>query len=388
MKHQCVKKVFCVEVFYISSVDISDLVFQFSAHFLMSCAAKAKKSLRLNLRHGLKQQQGFDKPVLGGAVSKSGNLSPNLQPATPPTYPTNSEPVIATKLADRYLLLNHLEGSPLRQCISIRTQEEFVCKVVPNERYRETLTGHFRLDIHPNINPVVEALIGESHTYIVFPRCYGDLHSYVRTKRILREQEAVRLFYQVASAVSTCHQAGIVLRDLKLRKFVFKDQERTQLKLETLDDCVVLEEDNDWLNDKHGCPAYVSPEILTACSSYSGKAADCWSLGVVLYTMLVGRYPFHDVDPGALFNKIRRGCYTVPDFLSSRAKCLIKSLLRMDPAERLAAEEVLDHPWFKMAARSHTCALDSWSCGYGDEANAPDQTVPDLDVDEDNSLCI
>lgn len=65
---------------------------------------------------------------------------------------------------------------------------------------------------------------------------------------------------------------------------------RTELKLESLEDAVVLEEpENDWLHDKRGCPAYVSPEILRAGAHYSGKAADMWSLGVILYTMLVGR---------------------------------------------------------------------------------------------------
>uniref|UniRef100_A0A674AFD6 Protein kinase domain-containing protein n=1 Tax=Salmo trutta TaxID=8032 RepID=A0A674AFD6_SALTR len=92
---------------------------------------------------------------------------------------------------------------------------------------------------------------------------------------------------------------------------------RTHVKLEGLEDCRVLEGDDDILSDTHGCPAYVSPEILNSSSSYSGKQADVWSLGVMLYTILVGRYPFHDPDPATLFSKIRRGQCCLPEGLFS-----------------------------------------------------------------------
>lgn len=54
----------------------------------------------------------------------------------------------------------------------------------------------------------------------------GDLHSYVRQRKRLRESEARRLFRQMCEVVKSCHEQGIVLRDLKLRKFVFADSER------------------------------------------------------------------------------------------------------------------------------------------------------------------
>ena len=134
---------------------------------------------------------------------------------------------------------------------------------------------------------------------------------------------------------------------------VFSSSFRTQLKLESLEDaCVLDDEDDDSLVDKHGCPAYVSPEILTTMERYSGKAADMWSLGVILYTMLIGRYPFQDSDAGALFKKIRRGLYSITDAISSRAKCLIRSLLRMNPHDRLNASDVIHHPWFGLVRRS------------------------------------
>lgn len=123
---------------------------------------------------------------------------------------------------------------------------------------------------------------------------------------------------------------------------------RTELKLEGLEDTFVLtDEADDGLSDKHGCPAYVSPEILhPPTQRYSGKASDMWSVGVMFYTMLVGRYPFHDIEPSALFGKIRIGQYALPNVLSTRAKCMIRSLLLLNPLERLTASELSLHPWF------------------------------------------
>lgn len=133
-----------------------------------------------------------------------------------------------------------------------------------------------------------------------------------------------------------------------IKWFPFISSNRTQLRLDSLDDSVVLDGDDasDTLTDKHGCPAYVSPEILSARGGYSGKCADLWSLGVMIYTMLVGRYPFHDKDPLVLFRKIRGGAYKIPDAVPARARCLVRNLLRREPSERLSAAEALEHPWF------------------------------------------
>ena len=58
------------------------------------------------------------------------------------------------------------------------------------------------------------------------------------------------------------------------------------------------------------------------------------------------RYPFSDSEHSSLFAKISRGTFVIPEGLSSRARCLIRSLLRRDPSERLTAEDCALHPWF------------------------------------------
>jgi len=152
---------------------------------------------------------------------------------------------------------------------------------------------------------------------------------------------------------------------------------RTVIQLDGLYDALVFTGSDDLLTDKHGCLAYVSPEILDATfsagassssgvsdpartgrglpvspGSYAGRPADMWSLGVMLYTMLVGRYPFADPDACTLFARIRRGRYPLPSevCLSAPARCLIRSLLTINPSDRLSADEALRHPWFSAVA--------------------------------------
>lgn len=163
----------------------------------------ASRRPRLDLTEArLKQRQSSDKAA--------GSLSPNLQPATP-LHLDGDQSAVPSKIG-KYLLIERQTGSGLFRCLDTQTRDERVCKVVKNQRNREALIGHFRLDGHPLINAVEEVLVAESNSYIIFPPSFGDLHSYVRQKRRLREHEALGLFLQIASAVAACHQAGIVLR--------------------------------------------------------------------------------------------------------------------------------------------------------------------------------
>ncbi|XP_057163722.1 tribbles homolog 1 isoform X2 [Ursus arctos] len=248
--------------------------------------------------------------------------------------------------------------------------------VFPIKHYQDRIRPYTQLPSHRNITGIVEVILGETKAYVFFEKDFGDMHSYVRSRKRLREEEAARLFKQIVSAVAHCHQSAIVLGDLKLRKFVFSTEERSQLRLESLEDTHIIKGEDDALSDKHGCPAYVSPEILNTTGTYSGKAADVWSLGVMLYTLLVGRYPFHDSDPSALFSKIRRGQFCIPDHISPKARCLIRSLLRREPSERLTAPEILLHPWFESVLQP----------GYVDsEIGTSDQIVPEYQEDSDIS---
>ncbi|XP_066582727.1 tribbles homolog 2 [Prorops nasuta] len=318
-----------------------------------------------NNQQDLQQQPVSDET---GSVSPA-NFFSKCEPA--PAATDHHGPTI---LADRFLLLGPAEGSALYRCVDVQTGQQLVAKALSagDKGCDALLQAHLRLEgtgAASGVAGVVEAPGGRR--YLLLEGHHGDLHAYVRARRRLREPEARRLFRQAARAVATCHEYGVVLRDLKLRKFVFADEARTRLRLESLEDAVIVENQDDKLTDRRGCPAYVAPEVLRSGRAYSGMAADIWSLGVLLYTMLVGRYPFNDAEHALLFAKISRGLFAVPEGLSPRARCLIRSLLRKEASERPHAEDVLLHPWLSKPLRI---------CQTSGRSYSQDQLVPELSI--------
>ena len=150
---------------------------------------------------------------------------------------------------------------------------------------------------------------------------------------------------------------------------------RTKLSLQHLDDAQVMPASGQ-LADKFCCPAYASPEMLQP-GSYSGQSADVWSLGVILYTLLVGHYPFSDSSRLHLFSKVSSGYYQVPDHVSELVRSLISSLLAYEPGSRVPAWAILVHPWFKHTAdASFTAVLPAPPSAS--HIVSTEQTVPQL----------
>jgi len=99
-------------------------------------------------------------------------------------------------------------------------------QVFTQDNYRAKIAAYCRLYENTSVVKIHEIIQGDKFVYVFFDKNYGDLHSYVRRKKRLKEEEAVALFKQIAESVAQCHEYGVVIRDLKLRKFVFTNPER------------------------------------------------------------------------------------------------------------------------------------------------------------------
>lgn len=99
-----------------------------------------------------------------------------------------------------------------------------------------------------------------------------------------------------------------------------------------------------------GTVEYMAPEIVMGKGH--DKAADWWSLGILLYEMLTGKPPFSGGNRHKMQQKIIKDKIKLPAFLSNEAHSLLKGLLQKDVSKRLgsgsrSSEEIKSHKWFK-----------------------------------------
>ena len=88
------------------------------------------------------------------------------------------------------------------------------------------LEAFFIMETSERIYAFSEIILDEANAFLIYEPHYGDLHTYMKEKKRLNEPEAKHIFSQCVQAVSDCHQNGIIVRDIKLKKFVFLNAER------------------------------------------------------------------------------------------------------------------------------------------------------------------
>ncbi|KAM8708030.1 hypothetical protein ACLKA7_015064 [Drosophila subpalustris] len=310
------------------------------------------------------EQSSFSSSISGSGVGGEQPVKVIKNRYLISAQPSHISAAAAAKTPASYRHLIDLTSSNL-QCVDVYTGEQFLCKII-NEPLHKVQRAYFQLQQdeqlcrstiygHSLIRGVHDLVpLSKNRTYIIIApvqqkqqRVYENLHTYIRHEKRLCESEARAIFHQICQTVQVCHRNGIILRDLKLKRFYFIDEARTKLQYESLEGSMILDGDDDTLSDKIGCPLYTAPELLCPQPTYQGKPADMWSLGVILYTMLVGQYPFYEKANCNLITVIRHGNVQIPMSLSKSVRWLMLSLLRKNYTERMTASHIFLTPWLK-----------------------------------------
>lgn len=195
---------------------------------------------------------------------------------------------------------------------------------------------------HPNIVKLFQVIETEKTLYLVMEYASGgEVFDYLVLHGRMKEKEARAKFRQIVSAVQYCHQKRIIHRDLKaenllldgemnikIADFGFSNEFTPGAKLDTF--C--------------GSPPYAAPELFQG-KKYDGPEVDVWSLGVILYTLVSGSLPFDGSTLRELRERVLRGKYRIPFYMSTDCENLLKKFLVLNPGKRASLEAVMRDKW-------------------------------------------
>ncbi|XP_075963424.1 MAP/microtubule affinity-regulating kinase 3a isoform X25 [Anarhichas minor] len=221
---------------------------------------------------------------------------------------------------------------------------------------------------HPNIVKLFEVIETERTLYLVMEYASGgEVFDYLVAHGRMKEKEARSKFRQIVSAVQYCHQKHIVHRDLKaenllldadmnikIADFGFSNEFTMGNKLDTF--C--------------GSPPYAAPELFQG-KKYDGPEVDVWSLGVILYTLVSGSLPFDGQNLKELRERVLRGKYRIPFYMSTDCENLLKRFLVLNPSKRGTLEQIMKDRWI--------------NAGFEEDELKP-YTEPELDITDQKRI--
>ncbi|XP_046631320.1 serine/threonine-protein kinase PLK1-like [Daphnia pulicaria] len=175
--------------------------------------------------------------------------------------------------------------------------------------------------------------------YIVLELCKRrslmELH---KRRKAVTEPEARYFMHQLLLGVKYLHENKMIHRDLKLGNLFLNDN--MELKIGDFGLATKLDFSGERKKTLCGTPNYIAPEVLNK-KGHSFEV-DIWSMGCILYTLLVGRPPFETQSLKDTYSKIKRNEYHIPSRIGPLARALISRMLQGDPACRPAVDIVLN----------------------------------------------
>nr|POF19921.1 serine/threonine-protein kinase plo1 [Quercus suber] len=207
---------------------------------------------------------------------------------------------------------------------------------------------------HPNIVAFYRAFSLSASTYVVLELCSnGSLADMIKKRKQLTLPEIRRFVIQICGAAKYLHSKHIIHRDLKTGNLFLDDQMNVKVGDFGLAALLVTEKEMDAKRRTTMCgtPNYLAPEILEKSKGHDEKA-DLWSIGAIIFTLAVGKAPFHASTKEEIYKKATQGKYAWPELSSSSAQSqdlrdLVSNLL-VSEEMRLRPDQIVSHSFFKI----------------------------------------
>ncbi|PRP74346.1 putative protein kinase [Planoprotostelium fungivorum] len=273
------------------------------------------------------------------------------------------------KLQNQPVTTSYVRGEQLGK--DLKTGKSHACKLVQkeqrqpvieqlyNQRLRREIRIHKSLE-HPNIVGFHDYFEDENFHYILLEKCERQTVSHLlQEKKRMAESEVKFYTKQIIEAVGYMHDRFILHRDLKPGNLLLQG---SQIKIADFGLSTKLRHADELRREKCGTPNYMAPEVLDKERGHSFKA-DIWSIGVIMYTMLVGTPPFQTDKLETTYQKIQSNDWSFPKdthHISQAARNLVSSILTTDPGKRPSLEAISSHEFFRensgeISRRKNTC---------------------------------
>ena len=202
---------------------------------------------------------------------------------------------------------------------------------------------------HPNVVKYFGTFEDDFYLHIMMEYLQGhDLFKIITLKDYtkIEEKDMSEIIYQLFKTLIFLHTKNIVHRDIKPENILFSNK-KDYSTLRIIDFGLATQTVKD--TKSVGTPYYMSPELIDGISV---PKSDVWSVGVIMYQMLTGKFPFNSSgDKNNLLDNIKKNPYNTKYLeeveYSDEVKDLIGKILVKDYNKRLSSEECIQHPWFK-----------------------------------------
>ncbi|MCQ2815784.1 MAG: protein kinase [archaeon] len=228
-------------------------------------------------------------------------------------------------------------------CIKMIKKESIIQQKLVDQMNREIEIMY--LLNHPHCLRLKNHFEDEDYFYLVMPLASkGQLYRILKRVKKFDERTAAQILRETISALQYLHSFNppIIHRDLKPENLLLNENGRIFLA------------DFGWSNFKNdgdirktfcGTPEYIAPEMLR--KEGHDHRIDIWSVGVLMFELLAGYSPFAAHTNQELYSNIKRLKIHWPQDMPPFAKDLISKILKLNPADRLPFDKILQHRWFQ-----------------------------------------
>ncbi|XP_074052357.1 serine/threonine-protein kinase PLK1 [Macrotis lagotis] len=233
----------------------------------------------------------------------------------------------------------------------LESKEVFAGKIVPKSlllkpHQKEKMS--MEINIHKSL--VHQHVVGfhgffedSDFVFVVLELCRRrsllELH---KRRKAVTEPEARYYLRQIVLGCQYLHENKVIHRDLKLGNLFLNDE--MEVKIGDFGLATRVEYDGERKRTLCGTPNYIAPEVLSK-KGHSFEV-DVWSIGCIMYTLLVGKPPFETSCLKETYIRIKKNEYSIPKHINPVAASLIQKMLRSDPASRPTINELLNDEFF------------------------------------------